>query len=157
MAKADEAKSPDTTDATAAEGAAPGLDGALSPAPAPTYPDLSGEVADLKAQIASLNSAHESEVAGLRSELQAAQSALTGLKAAMVSGAALTAQDADPDALVEVRVKTPMAINPDPDRWDYGGQPIPVAAHTLTRGLNLVPRWVADHWLVKANLEEKDA
>jgi hypothetical protein len=129
-------------------------------------------IIDLRQQLDAAKIAHESEAAGLRSQAAISESALADLKARMVAGNLTTTQrDLAGDAasalaghevsaaeaaaaLVEVRVKTPMLVQPPPPR--YYDDEVPPAPVSLVKGLNLVPPWVADHWIVKANSEDPE-
>lgn len=101
----------------------------------------------------------QNELAAARAEADKAKAELGEFRDRMVDGESLEDIAADQgerknDDLVEVRVKTPMQINPDPSDWRYSHDGPPPASHTLMAGLNHVPQWVADHWLVKGNLAD---
>lgn len=133
---------------------------AIEPAePTRTLAEADAEIAKLNDQVAQLQldaeaakQKHETEVADLAARLQAAESKGAALAAGRSAG------DADEDGNYEVRVKTPMLVNPiipaDYDPAKDGPAPDP---YRLVGGgaLNLAPRWVADHPFVKANLVEE--
>lgn len=131
-------------------------------------------VIDLREQLAAQKIEHENTAADLRSQATTAERALDDLKARMVSGTLTTTQrDQAGDAaaalndgerideaaaaeeLFDVRVKTPMLVQPPEPDWRHDGPP--PTAFPLAKGLNKVPRWVAEHWIVRANLEPDPA
>lgn len=126
-------------------------------------------VIELREQLAAAKAEHEVASADLAARAVSAEQSLETLKAQMVAGTLTTTQreqaadalggdvtDAEAtEELVPVRVKTPMVVNPDLRGFDprYDGpepQPFP-----LSKGLNHVPRWVAESWIVKANREDE--
>jgi hypothetical protein len=126
--------------------------------------EANAEIDRIAAELAQVKAAHEDEAATLRAALQAADQRHEDLKTLMISGASgaeiaeatAGAADDEDDGLVEVRVKSPMIVTPVmPADYDphYDG-PIPPAV-SLVRGLNRVPAHIADHWLVKGNLESE--
>lgn len=116
---------------------------------------------DHSAEIEALNTQHESEMAKLRADLDTANGQIADLKAKMTGG---PVRKPDKNGNVEVRVKQPLHIDPAPyldpnapglsaeeaaSRRDAQNTALPASVDLVT-GLNVVPSWVADHWLVKA-------
>ena len=102
---------------------------------------------ELDAEVA--KAAHEAEVADLKAKLAASEEANAKLQAAFATG--VKPKDADEDGNYEVRVKTPMLVNPPADL-----DPAPEPYRLVGGGaLNMAPGWVADHPFVKANLVEE--
>lgn len=115
-----------------------------------------GRADDLQAKLDALTAASETRAAAAEAEAAKAKQALEDFQTKMKGGK--TAK-VGKDGLVEVRVKTPMLINPIaadfPNLKD--GEVMP-GAYSLTAGLNYVPSWVADNWAVKANaVDEPEA
>lgn len=109
------------------------------------------KIAQLELDAEAAKTAHEAEVADLKAKLAAAEESNAKLQAAFASG--VKPKDADADGNYEVRVKTPMLVNPPAD-LDMDPAPEP---YRLVGGgaLNMAPAWVADHPFVKANLVEE--
>ena len=130
---------------------------ALNRADPATAIDQSDLVAELRQQLADQAAAHAVELSAAQSDAAAANARADELRTALVTGATVEDTDDDDhaDGMVNVRVKTPMLVNPtvpkDYDEARHG--PIP-GPWPLTKGLNRVPRWVAEEWIVKANREE---
>lgn len=136
--------------------------------PSPVQADLDAandRIACLEGELAEANSRHEDEVARLRGDLRAEADAHDALRAKLTSGStteadlaarALGDDDVGQDTGYEVRVKTPMSINPTPPKdYDPAVHGLIPNAYPLARGLNKgVPRWVANHPFVLANVEE---
>lgn len=140
----------------------------VEPPPPAAHTDIAAanaEIDDLRAALHSAQVGAERDGATLRAQLNIVTEAHETLKARMVSGDLSTTQrdlaedalgaDDAPADLVEVRVKTPLQVVPTPPAGYNAARdgPLP-GAFSLVRGLNMVPRWVADHWLVKGSLED---
>lgn len=113
------------------------------------------EHAALQARLADAEEARlkaESEAAAARAEADTHRQAADDARDAMRRGGSLRQRRSD--GKVEVRVKTPLLIQPDADAWRYVEDGPPPNAVQLQAGLNFVEPWVADHWLVRGSLED---
>lgn len=114
-------------------------------------PTVDEAIATLRAEFEAKAAADEEENARLRADAADARAEADALRESMITGKKVERRE---DGKVAVRVKTPMLIHPSQDEWDYETAGVATASASLTAGLNYVDPWVADHWLVKGNLQE---
>lgn len=107
------------------------------------------KIAQLELDAEATKTAHETEVADLKAKLAAAEESNAKLQAAFATGK--KPEDADAYGNYEVRVKTPMLVQPPVD-MDPAPEPFRLSG---AGALNMAPKWVADHPFVKANLVEE--